>query len=57
MAMINTGGAVAMWFLAPLKGTTAAGFYWWTWLSIFIVHLIIWGPILLLWPITYLGDA
>jgi len=56
IAAINTGGAIAMWFLAPLQGAEADDLYWWTWFFIFVIHLIIWGPILLLWPLAYIGN-
>ena len=30
--------------------------FYYTWMSIFIVHLFLWAPVAVMWPITYIGS-
>lgn len=29
---------------------------WYAWFIIFLLHLVIWGPMSILWPLSYIGD-
>ena len=31
-------------------------FWWYTWFSLFVVHLFLWAPVTIMWPVAYIGS-
>jgi len=71
ISLINIIGATAVWFLFLGKkyecGAASASadvtychysddLFYYTWMSVFIVHLFLWAPVAIMWPITYIGS-
>ncbi|MFO0116314.1 MAG: hypothetical protein ACK521_01370, partial [bacterium] len=56
--MVNSAAAGAIWsyFLNDSIKVNKYFFYWYAWFSAFLIHTIFWGLIVVLWPLSYIGD-
>ena len=56
--MVNSAAMGAVWsyFLNDSIKVNKYFFYWYALFSAFIVHTIFWGLIVVLWPLSYIGD-
>ena len=56
--LVNSGATGVVWsfFIADSIKTNKYYVMWYGWFIIFLVHLILWAPITILWPLSYIGD-
>ena len=56
--IVNSGATGLVWslFIADSIKVNKYSVMWAGWFVIFLVHLIIWAPITILWPLSYIGD-
>ena len=56
--LVNSGATAAVWyfFLGDSIKNNKYFFVWYAWFVVFVVHLILWGPITIFWPLAYIGD-
>lgn len=56
--MVNAGATGVVWsfFIADSIKTNKYYVMWYGWFIIFLVHLVLWAPIIILWPLSYIGD-
>lgn len=56
-ALVNTIGACILWPLHLSENFADGDLYDFAWFFIFLMHLIIWGTLLILWPLAYIGNT
>jgi len=56
--MVNSAAMGAVWsyFLNDAIKVNKYYFYWYAWFGAFVLHTVLWGLILVLWPLSYIGD-
>lgn len=56
--MVNSAAMGAVWsyFLNASIKANKYYFYWYAWFVAFVIHTILWGLIVVLWPLSYIGD-
>ena len=58
MGLVNVAGVIVVWFyfIGPTITVKINKFIWYSWFVIFLLHLVIWAPMVVFWPLAYIGN-
>jgi hypothetical protein len=58
-ALVNVVLSIVVWFtsLGKFIPNKDYSWSWYAWFSAFLIHLLIWSPLLILWPLAYIGTV